>query len=145
MDNSESVLTQEEAQVLALACLTKRWPGTLWRIHEDEALDRGFGWVFSIEAIDEEARIEHGQRMSPHLVLVNKRSRQVVTSRRHTAVGLAKDYEVLLALSRAEALNWCSTMSGGHRAGIPAIAEEGRRAGLEDISVNLPSDSYSKF
>src|SRR5262245_27365755 len=94
MDNSESVLTQEEAQVLALACLTKRWPGTLWRIHEDEALDRGFGWVFNIEAIDEEARIEHGQRMSPHLVLVNKRSRQVVTSRRHTAVGLAKDYEV---------------------------------------------------
>ena len=143
MDNSESVLTQEEAQVLALACLTKRWPGTLWRIHEDEALDRGFGWVFSIEAIDEEARIEHGQRMSPHLVLVNKRSRQVVvTSRRNTAVGLAKDYEVLLALSRAEALNWCSTMSGGRRAGIPAIAEEGRRAGLEDISVNLPGDSY---
>ena len=40
MDNSESVLTQKEAQVLAIACLTKRWPDTLWRIHEDEALDR---------------------------------------------------------------------------------------------------------
>jgi len=142
MDNSESVLRQEEAQVRALACLTKRWPGTLWRIHEEEALDRGFGWVFSIEAINEDARIEHGQRMSSHLVLVNKRSRQVVTSRRHTAVGLAKDYEVLLALSRAEAGNWCSTMSAGSTARIPAIAEEGRRAGLEDISVNLPSDSY---
>jgi hypothetical protein len=143
MDNSESVLTQEEAQVRALACLTKRWPGTLWRIHEDEALDRGFGWVFSIEAINEDARIQHSQRISPHLVLVNKRSRQVVvTSRRHTAVGLAKDYEDLLKRSRAEALNWCSTMSADSRAGIPSIAEEGRRAGLEDISVNLPSDSY---
>src|SRR5262249_21673881 len=142
MDNSESVLTQEEAQVLALTCLTKRWPDTLWRIHQDEALDRGFGWVFSIEATSEDARTQHGQRMSPRLVLVNKRSRQVVTSRRHTAVELAKDYEVLLGLSRAEALTWCSTMSGGRTAGMPAIAEEGRRAGLEDISVNLPRDSY---
>src|SRR5262245_37615811 len=139
MDNSESVLTQEEAQVLALACLTKRWPDILWRIHDDEALDRGFGWVFSIEAINEDARTQHGQHMSPRLVFVNKRSRQVVvTSARHTAVGLAKDYEFLLTLRRAEALNWCSTMSAGSTAGMPAIAEEGRRAGLEDISVNLP-------
>jgi len=72
MHNSESVLTQEEAQVLALACLTKRWPGTLWRIHEDEDLDRGFGWVFSIEAINEDARIEHGQHVSPRLVSLTR-------------------------------------------------------------------------
>src|SRR5262245_53973777 len=122
MDNSESVLTKEEAQVLALSCLTKRWSGTLWRIRQDEALDTGFGWVFSIEGINEDARIEHGQRMSPRLVLVNKRSQQVVvTSRRHTAVGLAKDYEGLLKLSLADALNWCSTMTAGGTAGIPSI------------------------
>ena len=34
-------MTQEQAQVLALACLTKRWSGTLGRIREREVLERG--------------------------------------------------------------------------------------------------------
>lgn len=91
-------MTQEQAQVLALACLTKRWSGTLGRIREREVLERGFGWVFSIESTTEDTPMDQGQ--PPHLVLINKRSQQVVvTSGPHSAVSFAHVYEALLARS----------------------------------------------
>ena len=142
MDDTESAATQEEAQVLALACLTKRWPGTLWRIRERDVVARAFGWVFSIETTTEDAPMEQAQRTPAGLVLVNKRSRQVVaTSRPYTAIKFSKAYEVLLARSLANARNWCSTGFPGTKAGLPGIAEEARREGLEDISVAPTSHS----
>ena len=135
MDNAEYELTKEEAQVLALECLTARWPGKQWRLREREVLDRAFGWVFSTEVTTEDTPMERDRCVPPGLVLVNKRSGQVVaTSRQHTPVRFAKEYEVLLGRSHAAARNWCSTVLDFPGVGLPGIAEEGRRMGLEDIS-----------
>jgi hypothetical protein len=129
MDNVEYALTKEEAHVLALECLTTRWPGIQWRLRE--VLERAFGWVFSTEATTEDTRMEQCRRVPPGLVLVNKRSGQVVaTSRPHTPARFAKEYEVLLWRSQALARNWCSTPEVRR----PGIAEQARRSGLEDIS-----------
>ena len=80
MDNGEYSLANEEAKVLAVECLTTRWPGIRWRLREREVLDRAFGWVFGTEATTEDTPMEQCRRVPPGLVLVNKRSGQ---SRRH--------------------------------------------------------------
>jgi hypothetical protein len=134
MDNSECVLTGNEAQELALASLTKRWPCTSFRIREDEILVRAFGWVFSVEAITKDKAMEQRHSRPPRLVVVHNRSRQVVgTSRPYTAVSIAKIYESLLTRSPG---NWCLTMGTHLGDSIPAIA-----SGLEDISVLPPTGS----
>src|SRR5262249_337459 len=134
--NTERVMTQEEAQVLALACLTKRCPNTSCRIREHEVLVGAFGWVFSIEATAEDMPTVQGHH-APRLVLVNRKSRQVVaTTRAHSAVSFAQVYETLLARSVADARNWCLTGDdlAGSRVDLPGIGGEARRQGLEDIS-----------
>ena len=136
MDNTECLLTQEEARELALTALTTRWPSASCRIRADEVLVRAFGWVFNIEAVNTEPNApEVSQSAPPHLVLVHKTSRQVIaTSTAYTPLKFATVYERLLAGSARKAGNWCLTH--GHLTdGLRSIAEDARRAGLQDISV----------
>lgn len=72
MNNGEYALTKEEAQALALECLTTRWRGIEWRLREREVLDRAFGWVFSTEATTEDMLMEQCRRVAPGLVLVKR-------------------------------------------------------------------------
>jgi len=134
MDYSECNLTKEEAQDSALLALAKRWSGTSFRIRETEVLVTAFGWVFGIEATTEDKVMDGDHSVPPRLVLVHKDSGQVVgTSRPYTLMQFGKIYDGLLTRNLANTRNWCLT--GAHRGlGLPDIAEEARRAGLEALT-----------
>jgi hypothetical protein len=138
MNTEQSDLTLVQAQERALAGLAERWPSVPLRISQDKTVTCGFGWVFTLDVTVVGKVSERISGRLPTLVLVDKRSAQVIaTTKPSTAAQLEDVFERLLARSRVNGTHWCLTMInhlehleyGGRR-----IVQTARREGLEDIT-----------
>jgi hypothetical protein len=131
--------TKEEALELVTTRLSKHATDTKWyHIFKERTIEKPFGWVFFYEVIIScGGSVSSGSAQVMRPAIINKHSQQVIGNSIDQPVATTiKQYEELLAKSKAIAEGWCLTFNprGRQSSALKQLAEKSEKAGFYDIT-----------